>query len=65
MTKFIFSLSIFALLVSGYTQAEEPTELLEQCKKEAQLDEVPDDLIEEYIKKCVNENEGEEEKSEK
>jgi hypothetical protein len=63
MKKFIFSLSILALLFSGYTRAEENTETLEICKKEAQLDEIAEDLIEDYIKKCVADVEGDEEKS--
>mgnify|MGYP001097733844 CR=1 FL=1 len=65
MKKFIFSLSILVFLFSGYTRAEENTELLDICKKEAQLDEVSEDLIEDYIKKCMSDVQGEEEKDEK
>lgn len=54
MKKFISSLSIIALLLSGYAYAEEKDNVsLEVCKESVENEGIPADEAQEYIANCL------------
>ena len=53
MKKFISTLSVFAILLSGHAFAEQDKVSVEVCKEGAVSEGISADKMKEYIDKCV------------
>jgi len=60
MKKIIFTLSVFALLLSGHAFSEQDKVSVEVCKEGAISEGISPDEMKEYIDKCVKDIEDDE-----